>query len=786
MVYNEYLEDDILDNDMSHTSQIKKNIVSFKTIVFIVLSIILSMQTLTGGLNPFGYVMLGVASIFNVPLLAVFLSSVLGMIISAFSITEIISLTLFFVIFTFFTVMINVEGISRKYSAMIKLILSVSIVKIINLLLIKDLTIVLSIYEILLVAILYIVFLSGIYVILNYKKGYVFSQEENIAMLCIIAFLIAGLRYTSILDISVMNIFGIACVLIYGWKNGPILGCCSGLIIGLIISSLGQTNLTYIVTLAFSGMLAGLLGKIGKIAVIIGFVAGTFVVNYFVGSSSYFSTTLIEILIASIPLLFMPKKLEKKINEFFNINSTLKSSYENLLDFGSDVRNRLDAVSGVFNSLSEITLETTSEDKIETREVIQRYIEDYAHNNCIGCAKKYECIGDENLKMSVDYISSKLENKEDISNSMLNVKCEESTKIIKDINEVYSSMKIMRMLKKKEEETSKKLSKQYKEVSNIISNISKNIKNVPAKSEKNVKNLRDELKLHGYMVYEDDFNIDNNYIEYTFITDILNDIDKQKKEIIKLVSNMLEKPMHIKLLLNISKSERSRIKLVSMPKYSLEVGIAKSCKTNELISGDSYLSMDLGISKYMSAISDGAGSGPEAEKSSKIVIDMLEKLLKGGFEKDKAIQIINTIIKMKQDENNFATLDIVIADLENGEAEYIKLGAAPTYIIQNGKIITISSCNIPVGLINDNEYVPISKKLNKQDIILQISDGIVNDDMNINDNYFTKILTNIDTSRTSREIANELHKHVLKEFKNVLHDDITIVVSKFGNSQVLY
>jgi stage II sporulation protein E len=195
--------------------------------------------------------------------------------------------------------------------------------------------------------------------------------------------------------------------------------------------------------------------------------------------------------------------------------------------------------------------------------------------------------------------------------------------------------------------------------------------------------------------------------------------------------------------------------------------------------------MDLETGKCMSAISDGAGSGPEAEKSSKTVINMLEKLLNGGFEHDKAIEITNTIIKMKQDENNFATLDIMIVDLEKAESEYIKLGAAPTYIIQNGKIITINSCNIPIGLVNDSEYVPICKKLNEQDIIVQISDGVVNDNMNINDNYFTKILTNIDTSKTSKDISSELQKYVLKEYKNILHDDITIVVSKFNLSQPL-
>lgn len=562
-------------------------------------------------------------------------------------------------------------------------------------------------------------------------------------------------------------------------------GCAAGLIMGLIIASASQTNVTYIVTLSFSSMLAGLLGKIGKISVIIGFISGSLLVNYLAGSDSYFTTTIIEVLIASIPLLFMPKKLERKLDSFFNVNTSLRSSYDNLLDFGSDVKNRLDAVSGVFSSLSDITLESSIEDKVETRDVIRRYIEDYTHNNCIGCTEKYECLNEENLKISVDYIASKLESNEEISDSMLNIKCVQSDKIIKDIKEIYSSMKLMRILKRKEVESNKKLSKQYKEVSKIISNISKNIKNMPAKIEKNVKGLREELKLHGYMVYEDDLNIDKNYMEYIFVTDILNDIDKQKKEIISLVSNMLEKPMNIKLLLNISKSEKSKIKLVSTSKYSLEVGIAKSPKMNELVSGDSYLSMDLGVGKYMSAISDGAGSGTEAEKSSKTVINMLEKLLDGGFEQDKAIEIINTIIKMKQDENNFASLDIVIADLEKAESEYIKLGAAPTYIIQNGKIITINSCNIPVGLVNDNEYVPISRKLTEQDIIVQISDGVVNDNMIVNDNYFTKVLSTIDASKSSKEIANELHKCVLKEYKNILYDDITIVVSKFNNNQIL-
>lgn len=672
MVYNEYLERDILE-DMNQESTITKKIINFKNIVFIVLSIILSMQTLQGGLNPFGYVMMGLASVFNVPLLLVFIASIIGVSVTSFSVTSIISLTLFFIIFTLFTVLINVEGISSKYITLIKLMISCSIVKIINLMFLKDLTLVFSIYEILLVGILYVVFLSGIFVILNVKKGYIYSAEENIAMLCIIAFLVSSLKDVSIYSISIMNIVGIMTVMIYGWKNGPILGATSGLIMGLVISSVGQVNPTYIVSLAFSSMVAGLLGKVGKVAVIIGFGVGVLVVNYLSGSFSYFSTTLIEVLIASIPLIFMPKKIQKSLDNFFNVNGTLRPTYEHLLDYGSDVKNRLDAVSGVFNSLSEMTLIQSKEDKQETREVIQKYIEDYVHNNCLDCLNRHECVNKEKLIISIDYIASKLENGEKIDESMLSFECKSATFLIKNVEEIYNSMKVMRIIKKKEEENNKKISKQYKEVSNIISNIAKTMKNIPAKFEKNVKQLREELKLQGFIIYEDDLVIDKNYIEYTFVTDILTDIDKQKKEIIAAVSNILEKQMVIKLLLNISKTEKSKIKLVSMAKFGVQTSIAKENKTGENVSGDSYLCMDLETSKYMSAISDGVGSGTQAEKSSKTVINMLEKLLNGGFSEDKAIEIVNSIIKMKEDENNFASLDIIIMDLERAEAEYIKL-----------------------------------------------------------------------------------------------------------------
>ncbi|MNI67387.1 hypothetical protein D3C73_1230150 [compost metagenome] len=50
--------------------------------------------------------------------------------------------------------------------------------------------------------------------------------------------------------------------------------------------------------------------------------------------------------------------------------------------------------------------------------------------------------------------------------------------------------------------------------------------------------------------------------------------------------------------------------------------------------------------------------------------------------------------------------------------------------------------------------------------------------MDVNSNYFVKYLEQIDSRKNSKEICDELYKYVLRENKDVLKDDLTIIVSK--------
>lgn len=756
--------------------------IGFKNILFVLISLLLANQGFLNNTSPFSFVLLGVASVFNVPLILVLLSSVLSLLIGKVAFATIAKILVFFLFFSVITVALNIEGMTRKNSVFIKFLASYilvdSIFNFANGTFFTNLFANMS--NALIELILYFILVSGVYVIINIKKGFVFSKEETISMIVTIAMCFTVFSNIEVFGHTITNVCIIALILIYGWKNGSVYACMAAVITGLLLTCILNVSMGFIVILAFSGIISGIFGKFGKIAVVASFVVGNLLIAYYSSNFSEITTQLSEILMASLVLLFMPKSVEESLDKLFNKNNTLQKAYENMLGSSTDAKNKIDAISKVFGDLGDITsLDQDPENKLETREVIKKYIKDYIENTCIDCKNRKNCMDEEKLDIVSDYISTKLENNEEIDASMLVSECDISANIVNDIKEVYSSMKVMRILKRKEKEEASKISNKYKEMSKILSNVASSIKiDFPKVYDKNHQKIREELKFYGYVVYEDDYKEENGNVEYVFVTDILTNIEKQKKQIVSIISQILEKNVSVKLILNSSKSERSKIKLVTKPSFESISAICSETKTGSEFSGDSYLSMELEDLKTLHVISDGVGSGIEASKCSQTVINMLEKLLKGGFDEVKSIEIINSILKSKEDETSFASLDVFVFDLKTALATFIKIGAAPTYVVSSGNIATINNMTIPLGLVDSSTYLPIIKELKDLDIVVQVSDGVIPDDMDKNDNFLTTYLRTLDTSKSVKQITDEIRKVILKEKKNILNDDFTVIVTK--------
>lgn len=214
-------------------------------------------------------------------------------------------------------------------------------------------------------------------------------------------------------------------------------------------------------------------------------------------------------------------------------------------------------------------------------------------------------------------------------------------------------------------------------------------------------------------------------------------------------------------------------------KYKINKAVLTNTKNNSEISGDNNISLKLKDGKYMMAISDGMGSGAEANKSSKTVINMLERLLSNGFDKEVSIGLINSAINLNSNEETYATIDLSIVDLENGNIEFVKNAASPTFIKSKNKVEVIKSVSFPAGMLDKIDLVVYDKDLKENDIIVMCSDGILesNTEYENKEIWLKNILEDIETDDIEK-IAKIIMGEAIDNGLGIAKDDMTVIVAK--------
>ena len=189
--------------------------------------------------------------------------------------------------------------------------------------------------------------------------------------------------------------------------------------------------------------------------------------------------------------------------------------------------------------------------------------------------------------------------------------------------------------------------------------------------------------------------------------------------------------------------------------------------------------MKLKDGKVLLALSDGMGSGPEAKKSSQIVVQMLKRLLNSGFEKETSLELINSNLINISDEV-FATLDIAILDLYKGNMEFIKNGACPTYIKNGKRVQILKSHTLPTGVLNNVNTDIFDKDVESNDIFVMISDGIMDSNIEYkNKELWVKYLLEDMETSNSQKIADIILKEAIDNNYGKVKDDMSIIVGKF-------
>ena len=211
-------------------------------------------------------------------------------------------------------------------------------------------------------------------------------------------------------------------------------------------------------------------------------------------------------------------------------------------------------------------------------------------------------------------------------------------------------------------------------------------------------------------------------------------------------------------------------------KYKYHTGIARAIKEGENLFGDNYGILEVENGQLYIALSDGAGSGIQADKASKTVIELLEHFIESNFTLEAAIQMINGVLLASEEEKNLSTLDICHVDLNTCKCEFIKVGACNSYIRSSGLIEVVMSGTLPLGVFYRVEIEKTNGNLEPGDCVILFSDGIPDSLGDMEDLLAFEEMLNKVTYSSPQELANFILSYVIHASGGNIRDDMTVLV----------
>ena len=307
-------------------------------------------------------------------------------------------------------------------------------------------------------------------------------------------------------------------------------------------------------------------------------------------------------------------------------------------------------------------------------------------------------------------------------------------------------------------------------LSEVFDNFSDSLKQMPFEN--------DLLKEHllGYQfnvtyLYKHDISLN----VYTLEIGLL-DISKEEviDELIPIVESYLNESLEVVSIKDIMHHlGYTSVVLKHQPNFSLQYGIQQYA-LEPLYCGDSFSTFHQDNDHYL-ALSDGMGQGKKAASESKLTLEVLSKLILNGISLKDTVDSVNALLKIKNHNDMFTTLDLCNINLANAKMKLIKYGANPSYHIRNKMIEKITTNSLPVGIVSKLKMSSDEMTLKSDDIIIMSSDGT-------GDNFEKIINDNLDLidQLHPQEVATLLMDKVLED--NNL-DDISIIVVKVVNAK---
>lgn len=636
-----------------------------------------------------------------------------------------------------------------------------------------------------------------VYLILEYSMNsfkkirtkHLFSHEEIVSMSILISLIIAGTWGIKVFNISILSVLSIATVSIIGYVCGTSVGATAGIAMGVIVGMSSQNIFGYATVLGLCALTSGMFREGGKLisalsSFIVFCIMKIYISTYMPEGVSQF--ILAEGILSMGIFIIIPSSLYETISSELDIEKKsirYEDGYVNKVK--GIFTEKLDKFSEVLLNMAATLNNLADNDKLDMSSKSSGLIENLANRVCNNCDTCGICWGREMISTYKAFgeLLESVQNKTNIFPQLLEKKCIKKASLIRNTEDIINKFIINEMWRSRLAEGRELIANQFsnmaKSVDEIMEEFSSDF-NEDKDSEKKIIRILEKYDIE----VEDVFAIKdkNERLNIQITCNSCNGRNLCTKKMLPLINDCVDYKMKLKndgCKINPLTNKCTAL-FEEVPRFGVTTSVARACKDGQTIFGDNFNFGEGYDGNYMMVLSDGMGSGPQAGRESKAVVELIEKFTGAGFSRITAINTVNSIMSLKfSEDEKFSTVDLSAIDLYSGEIDFMKVGAVASIIKSGDTIDIIKSRSLPIGILDEADIEIHSKKVKSGDIIVMLTDGIIDCD----EESSGKVDWILDyLCRNDNGNPEELSKGLLNEAKkigrNKVKDDMTVMVSK--------
>ena len=570
-------------------------------------------------------------------------------------------------------------------------------------------------------------------------------------------------------EISIGRIVAVLIVLLSAQYGGVAGGSIAGVATGVVFSLSSNDMIFLCASFAFSGLLGGLFAPVGKLAVAIATLVCSVTMAFSSSDSELIFAVFVEVVVAGSVFMLLPKSVGNFVSNIFVSNSespdneAVRRAVTMRLSFASKA---LSNVSTCVNSVSDKL------SRLYTPNA--RWIYDNVKDHtCSHCGMRYYCWEKQKEQSYEDFHTltdilkkNGFVKEKDIEDNFVK-KCCRNTELVSSINQSYKEYLSCEAARRRITQIRSVVAGQFAGLSDILQDLSEEFEEYERYDVECSNRVIDALSSLSLAVVDCSCRICKGKGMVVDTELIMNHkMNISKSEVTRAISRACGRVFESPTLSY--EFDRVRLTLCERPNFDIEIASAQHIYNRGELCGDCLNYFNNGMGSAVLMLSDGMGTGGRAAVDSNMAISIMSKLAKAGLSYDCALQVVNSSLMIKSEDESMATLDLVDFNLFSGKAELLKAGASTTYVKKNSKLYKKDMSSLPIGILNEVRFAKESVSLSAGDIILMVSDGAVTGD----DKWIEKLIMSVG-DKSMQELAQSVVEEATKRRNDGHDDDIT-------------